>query len=433
MSGYLFDGSTLNKYSSKNSGYGGATFKLASGLNSDGIIQYNEWIVAPKLFNDGDATGKQTYAGSSLTFDRVGDTYTLSAATLNNSNGQSNTLSGLQYFFNPSPTSGTTHTHIFTNNFWPMDPAAGRTDALWGKYGSPGSFQGYVESNNYKWSDLPANFPVSDDGKNHNWFFGMNFALNFNLTADYEGPLEYYFFGDDDLWVFLDGKLVCDIGGVHSSIGEYVNLRDYLPNGSSGQHTLSFFYTERGASGSTCYMSFTLPSVSNATTGRDIGQLQISKTLGGDATGLDDVDYEFKVGLLTAENGSGLNQTFSYSRSDGTYGTIKSGGTIALKAGDTVTISGIPAGTFYRVTEAEESRAGYKVTVNKNEGYIFKGTIETGEVAKGDFVNTPYYELPSTGGNGTVWYSAGGLCLMAAAVLLYGRIRSREKERRSSP
>ena len=439
MSGYLFDGSTLNKYSSKNSGYGGATFKLASGLNSDGIIQYNEWIVAPKLFNDGDATGKQTYSGSSLTFDRVGDTYTLSAATLNNSNGQSNTLSGLQYFFNPSPTSGTTHTHIFTNNFWPMDPAAGRTDALWGKYGSPGSFQGYVESNNYKWSDLPANFPVSDDGKNHNWFFGMNFALNFNLTADYEGPLEYYFFGDDDLWVFLDNQLVCDIGGVHSSIGEYVNLRDYLPNGSSGQHTLSFFYTERGASGSTCYMSFTLPSVSSATTGRDIGQLQISKTLGGDATGLDDVDYEFKVGLLTAENGSGLSGNYSYKvilnrASEETvlrYGTIKNGGTIKLKNGEAAIISGLPAGTYYTVEEL--TTAGYHTTVNGDTGYIAKGTISDGGTAPADFLNTPYYELPSTGGNGTVWYSAGGLCLMAAAVLLYGRIRSREKERRSSP
>ena len=426
MSGYLFDGSTLNKYSSKNSGYGGATFGLASGLNSDGTICYSEWIVAPKLFNDGDANGKQTYSGSSLTFDRVGDTYTLSAATLKNSNGQSNTLSGLQYFFNPSPTSGTTHKHIFTNNFWPMDPAAGRTDALWGQHGNPGSFQGFVENNNYGWSDLTANFPGSDDGRAHNWFFGMNFAISFNLTADYEGPLEYYFFGDDDLWVFLDRQLVCDIGGVHSSIGEFVNLRDYLPVGSSGQHTLSFFYTERGASGSTCWMSFTLPSVSSATTAQDTGSLRIEKSV-ADTSGADfsGEEYQFKVELLTSENGSPLNQTFSYSRNDGTYGTIKSGGTIALKAGDTVTISGIPTGTFYRVTEL--TTEGYKVTVNGNEGYIVSGKIETGAIKPAAFVNTPYYELPSTGGGGTEWYTAGGLCLMAAAVLLYGRIRPRRK------
>lgn len=431
MSGYLFDGSTLNKYSSKNSGYGGATFGLVSGLNSDGTIRYNGYIVAPKLFNDGDATGKQTYTGSSLTFERVGDTYTLSAATLNNSNGQSNTLSGLQYFFNPSPTSGTTHTHIFTNNFWPMDQAAGRTDALWGKYGNPGTFKGFTETNNYNWADLAANFPVSDDGRAHNWFFGMNFAISFNLTADYEGPLEYYFFGDDDLWVFLDGQLVCDIGGVHSSIGEFVNLRDYLPVGSSGQHTLSFFYTERGASGSTCWMSFTLPSVSSATTAQDTGSLRIEKsvadTSGADFSGEEykGEEYKFKVELLTGENGSALNQTFSYSRNDDTYGSIKSGGTIVLHQNDFVTISGIPTGTFYRVTEL--TTEGYKVTVNGNEGYIVSGNIETGEIKPAAFVNTPYYELPSTGGGGTEWYTAGGLCLMAAAVLLYGRIRPRRK------
>lgn len=61
------------------------------------------------------------------------------------------------------------------------------------------------------------------------------------------------------MWVFLDDRLVCDIGGVHSAVGEYVNLWDYLTPGQPGTHTLTFFYTERGASGSTCYMNFTRP------------------------------------------------------------------------------------------------------------------------------------------------------------------------------
>ena len=431
-----FDGNTLNKANSTNSNYNKATFELVSRLDSNGNLIYNSKIQVPKLFNEGDAIGKQTYAGSSLTFDRVGDTYTLSSATLKNSNGESNTIEKLQYFFHPSPAPGriwdgvnsglSWQSNIFTNNFWPMDKAAGRTDGLWGTCGNPGSFYNTATSK-------VSTFPDGDDGRAHNWFFGMNFALNFNLTADYEGPLEYYFFGDDDLWVFLDDKLVCDIGGVHSSIGEYVNLRDYLPVGSSGQHTLSFFYTERGASGSTCWMSFTLPSVSSATTAQDTGSLQIAKSVKGGDGDYSKEEYKFKVELLTSENGSPLNQTFSYSRSDGTYGTIKSGGTIALKAGDTVTISGIPAGTFYRVTETEESRAGYKVTVNDKEGYIVSGKIETGAIKPAAFVNTPYYELPSTGGGGTEWYTAGGLCLMAAAGLLYVGMRLRRKGGRDSP
>lgn len=437
MSGYLFGGCTLNKYDhNKNENYNGATFGLVQGLNGDGTIRYSDWLVVPKLFNEGDAQSKQTYTESSLTFDRMGDTYTLSAATLNNSNGQSNTLSGLQYFFNPSPYSGKVYSHIFTNNFWPLDPAAGRTDGLWGKHESPGSFQGFVESNNYDWGALAANFPASDDGNAHNWFFGMNFAISFNLTADYVGPLEYYFFGDDDLWVFLDNQLVCDIGGVHSSIGEYVNLRDYLPNGSSGQHTLSFFYTERGASGSTCYMSFTLPSVSSATTARDTGSLQIAKSVentnGVDYSG---EEYKFKVDLQTSEDGSGLGQTFSYTCTDAkgvdSYGIVKSGQTITLHAGETATINGIPAGTFYRVTEI--SHDGYQVTVNGSEGYIVSGTIETGATKPASFVNRPYHELPNSGGAGTTLYTIGGLALvLGAGILLYIHTKRRKEDVASS-
>ena len=432
MALYQFDGGTLNKYNALNSNYGGTSFEIAAGLNADGTIRYNGWIVAPKLFNEGDAQYKQTYSGSSLTFERVGDTYTLSAATLNNSNGQSNTLSGLEYFFNPSPIGGTVHSHIFTNNFWPMDPAAGRTDALWGAYGNPGKFQGFAEGGNPTsgWSDNAADFPVGDDGRAHNWFFGMNFAISFSLTADYEGPLEYYFFGDDDLWVFLDQKLVCDIGGVHSSVGEYVNLRDYLPVGSSGQHTLSFFYTERGDTGSTCYMSFTLPSVSSATTSRDTGSLQIQKSVEGiGSADFSGEEYKFQVELLTSENGSPLNQTFSYSRTDGAntnYGTLKSGGTIVLHQNESATISGIPAGTYYRVTEL--TTAGYHTTVNGNVGYIVSGKIETGTVKPASFVNTVYHELPETGGSGTYLYTIpGAAALLMAAILLVRKLRRRRE------
>ena len=450
MSGYQFDGGALNKYNSRNAAARGCTFGLAESLNSDGTINYNDWLVVPNLFNDGDAAGKQTYPGSSLTFQRVGDHYTLTAATLKTQNSGERTIDQLQYFFHPSPASNiiwdgknnqasSWQSNIYTNNFWPMDGAdsADKKDGLWGKYGSTGYFQGFAESNSGQWTARSGNLPSGDDGYAHNWFFGMNFALSFHLTEDYEGPLEYCFFGDDDLWVFLDNRLICDIGGVHSSVGEYVDLRDYLPVGSSGQHTLSFFYTERGASGSTCYMSFTLPSVTSATTFQETGSLQICKTVDADGADFSSESYAFLVELLTDENGKPLNQTFSYSISDGTttsFYTIQSGKTIFLKAGQTATISGIPAGTFYRVTEAEESRRGYATAVNGNTGYVASGSIATGTIRMASFVNTPFYELPDTGGAGTHLYTMGGLTLLLCAgfLLLYNNSKRRKEASASS-
>lgn len=441
-----WDGNNINAYNGQNftmstgtktyygkGVYNGCTFGLVTGLDTQsGNLIWNEWITAPPLFNDGTANGKHSYNNGSLQFIQTGDTYTLTTA-----NSSVGSRSDLEYFFNPSPSSSTTHTHIFTNNFWPMDSAKNKTDPLMGAINSSGTCDVKVngfwdEQNKVGDSHNGVRVPISDDGQAHNWFFGMNFSLSFTLTEDYLGPLEYLFFGDDDLWVFLDNQLICDIGGVHSSVGEYVNLRDYLPNGSSGQHTLSFFYTERGASGSTCWMSFTLPSVTSAATGQDIGGLRIGKevkdTGGANFSG---EEYKFKVELLTAENGSGLDRVFSYKRSDGTYGTVKNGGTITLHQNETATINGIPAGSYYRVTEL--TTEGYHTTVNGDEGYIVSGTIENGGTKPASFINKPYFELPDSGGPGTILYTMGGLLLMiAACLLLYIETKRRKKSSNGS-
>lgn len=388
----VFDGLFLNKFSTtytngnikKNLDLFGCTFRIAEGLE-DGKIVYNPWIVAPKLFNDGDASGKYTYAGSSLGFSRVGDTYTLSSATVKGGGS----VDGLQNFFNPSPSAGTIHKHIFTNDFWPLD-ATQNTDPHFGQDGQSVTFAGFdnVEGKPWNTKDQTGVFPASDDGKGHNSFFGMQYAVEFTLTADYVGPLEYYFFGDDDMWVFLDNKLVCDLGGVHSSVGEYVNLWDYLQKGTAGTHTLTFFYTERGASGSTCYMNFTLPSVSGVNIEQKTSDLEVRKQV----VGQDESGREFNFDIrFYDQNGKTVLDDYAYTKYDkdgkelsGDL-VVHTGDKFTLQDGQYVRIRYLPFGLRYTITE--EAVNGYTVSSTIN-GVVGQGNTATGSILNTGQMNT---------------------------------------------
>lgn len=397
-----FDGLFLNKFSTtytngaikKNLDLFGCTFRIAEGLE-DGKIVYNPWIVAPKLFNDGDASGKHAYAGSSLGFSRVGDTYTLSSASVNGGGS----VDGLQNFFNPSPSAGTIHKHIFTNDFWPLD-ATQNTDPHFGQYGQSVTFAGFDNVEGKPWYTTPQNgtFPGSDDGKGHNSFFGMQYAVEFTLTADYVGPLEYYFFGDDDMWVFLDNKLVCDLGGVHSSVGEYVNLWDYLQKGTAGTHTLTFFYTERGASGSTCYMNFTLPSVSGVNIEQKTSDLEVRKQV----VGQDESNREFEFNIrFYDQNGKPVLDDYAYTKYDkdgrelnGDL-VVHTGDKFTLKDGQYVRIRYLPFGLRYTITETNTHGYTVSSTINgvTGQGSEAKGTIlNTGQMNTVLFTNTMTYK-----------------------------------------
>ena len=356
-----WEGNTLNKANTNNK-FQGCTYGIVSGLDEDRHLIYSEGIAAPNLFNEGAAKGKTSYENGqySLQFNRSGDTYTLTAV-----NGAD--LEGLEKFTKLTHYSDGEPFYenktIWTNNFWPMD----------GKHNTDPHTGTYDESKRETFTGIygGSTYPPSDDSIPHNNLFGMQFEVQFSLTEDYCGPLEYYFFGDDDMWVFLtdpegNSRLVCDIGGVHSSVGEYVDLWDYIKKGSQGDYILSFFYTERGLSGSTCWMQFTLPSVSSVTPGQSTGNLTVKK----DVVGNSNQEFTFTVGLKDEEGNSLIND---YSCSDGDR--ISDGGTITLKNGQSITIYGLPVGTKYTITETEES--GFVTSVNGTRTNVATGTIST--------------------------------------------------------
>lgn len=405
-----WNNNTLNKFNepNRNNNLQGTTFGLVTGLDGNGHIQYAGGVAAPNLFDDGGATGKTTYNGWSLGFNREGDTYTLSSVADNN---KSTLLDGLEQFNNPV-TGTTVYDHIWTNNFWPMDNYPGN-DGLTGDYMDRGKYVGFDGNQLY---------PPSDDGLDHNNMFGMQYEVKFKLTEDYVGPLEYYFFGDDDMWVFLDGKLVCDIGGVHSSVGMYVNLWDYIEKGDAAEHTLKFYYTERGLSGSTCYMQFTLPSVSSTTPSYQNSQLKVQKEVVGSA----DPDAEFSFDIsIDHESQPVKNSDYSIVRYNAKGERIEStlltdgNGTFKLKASEYVIIDYLQHGTEYTIKETGTD--GFSVSNRIDQNATTQSETAVGTIAQGKgsivlFTNTTRPKLPDTGGPGVLVLTLGGATLTATAI-----------------
>ena len=58
----------------------------------------------------------------------------------------------------------------------------------------------------------------------------------------------FSFRGDDDLWIYINGKLAIDLGGVHGAESKTVNLDDYaqeLGIEPGNSYSFDLFFAER--------------------------------------------------------------------------------------------------------------------------------------------------------------------------------------------
>ena len=208
-------------------------------------VNFKEGIDEPGFFSSESKTGKRILDNYYLNFAKTGNKYTLESV---------------------SKKDGTNDTIVANDlkKFWPLDNDPG-DDGLNGG---------------------------SDDGGRHNWYFAMRYDFKFRL-GDYMGDLTYRFNGDDDLWVFMDGEPIIDLGGLHSAYPENdfvnnpkynrqdydysswtssypntVNLWTRIAGGKEGadrekEHTITVLFMERGGFGSNCNMEFVLPNVTS--------------------------------------------------------------------------------------------------------------------------------------------------------------------------
>lgn len=139
-------------------------------------------------------------------------------------------------------------------------------------------------------TDTPCFTPFGNDTKDNKYSFGMNLGADFYMPKDGKvnnQDMVFDFTGDDDVWVFIDGVLVLDLGGIHQALGGKINfhtgditydktqrygnrpaatITEAFTNAGETwdstaykTHHLSFFYLERGDGGSNCKIRFNLP------------------------------------------------------------------------------------------------------------------------------------------------------------------------------
>lgn len=211
-------------------------------------------------------------------------------------------------------------------------------------------------------SDFTKNgfFPFTDESDNMtDYGFGMRMDVEFQLTEDGtiggSKPMEFSFSGDDDVWVFIDGELALDLGGLHSRRGGTINFEDksvtydqvtykegdssitvdatpvegtsrpdttFLETLKPGTHTLTMYYLERGGNDSNCEIKFNLLVVNRK------GTLEFEKvddenqSLEGAVFGLYDTETitDQTEPIATAESEADGNVVFDISGLDeGTY------------------------------------------------------------------------------------------------------------------
>lgn len=171
----------------------------------------------------------------------------------------------------------------------------------------------------------------SGDASRLNYGFGQKFDLNFRLTSDGKVfdsdnkrvPIEFNFSGDDDVWVFIDGQLVLDIGGDHAVVTGKIDFANKMATVSSAknsssegtsngevkkpfpeelvksnyftkEHTLTMFYMERGLWESNMKITFNFPQENKLTVEKEVDTTEANDIFKGALANVGTFDFEIK-------------------------------------------------------------------------------------------------------------------------------------------
>lgn len=247
-------------------------------------------------------------------------------------------------------------------------------------------------------------------------WFGMNISFSFMQPKDgrlNRQPMSFDFRGDDDVWVFIDGVKVLDIGGIHdkkegsinfqtgkvyvegiqeeslaslykqayeeqnpyareNEISEYLNSIFKKVNGqyttfkNFSAHDFRFFYLERGGGAANCKLRFNIPAM-------DKDSINISKEIENyDEGAYSDVEFSYELyvnGKPTPEK----NARYTLTHADGSteiLHTDKESGRFILRHGEQARFDQYDQGTEYYVKEVGISSQTYDHVTIQASGVV---------------------------------------------------------------
>lgn len=241
--------------------------------------------------------------------------------------------------------------------------------------------------------------------------FGMDVSTKFIMPkgGKVNGQnMKFSFAGDDDVWVFVDGVLVLDLGGIHDNYGGSIDFatgevvtgkrnngsfQDYSnttikkmfeaagrtwDDSPYATHTLKFFYMERGEGSSNCKLSFNLPTIPDGVI--DIAK-QITDTSGGNVNDFSNAEFTMQVSTADTENGQYAlyaNQPYAVYKIGTTVtsdtqplrtGTTDSNGQFKLKNGEFARLTGQVQHDGDTAPHAIKQTMYYKIVELAADGY----------------------------------------------------------------
>lgn len=296
-------------------------------------------------------------------------------------------------------------------------------------------------------------FPFNNNSGSHtnsdvrndlNYGFGMVLTVDFTVPTNgcVEGtsnPVEFTFTGDDDVWIFIDDKLVVDLGGDHKDASCTLNFKDKTTNystgcnskvvtsasdeysladvmsGSTGNtvHTLKMYYMERGLIESNLQVEFSFSPIDNyLTTTKTVDTTNVNLGIKSAVSNTDDFTFiNVSNGTSNSKSTALSNKAYTHTAKDKTE-TIKtsgSSGSYTMKDGEKAAFTNITdTGNYITVSESTSDNifiysSTYTVTdvqngivkannaVGTSANFLFKNEVSQKQATnyRVDFVNTP--------------------------------------------